>query len=138
MKESSKIYLSKRIVQAKLFIDANFSKRICLQNIAGEACFSRFHFIRLFKSIYGKTPHQYLIKVRLENAKELLQKGMPVTKVCFTVGFESAGSFSALFLHYTKLSPSAYQQQHKARQAMIRTAPFQFIPNCFAMQKGWL
>ena len=49
-----KIYLYRRIVQAKLFIDSNFAENIDAREIAGEACYSKFHFIRTFKSIYGK------------------------------------------------------------------------------------
>ncbi len=80
MKENyPKIYLYKRIVQAKLFIDTHFNNDIALSNIADEAYFSKFHFIRLFKTIYGKTPHQYLTEVRIENAKVFLQKGISVT-----------------------------------------------------------
>src|SRR5215218_2295164 len=106
-----KIYLYKRIVQAKLFIDSHFSDSLDLNNIANEACFSKFHFIRLFKAIYGKTPHQYLTYVRIENAKLLLQRGVSITETCFSVGFQSSSSFTALFRQNTKLSPSVYQQQ---------------------------
>ncbi len=132
-----KLYLYKRIVQAKLFIDTHFSNNIDLSNISDEAYFSKFHFIRLFKTIYGKTPHQYLTEVRIENAKVFLQKGISVTQTCFSVGFDSVSSFTALFRQYTKLSPSAYQQQFKKRQKQIKKVPLQFIPNCFAEQKGW-
>jgi AraC-like DNA-binding protein len=132
-----KIYLYKRIVQAKLFIDNYYHDNIDLGNIADEAYFSKFHFIRLFKTIYGSTPHQYLIKVRIENAKELLQQDISVTDTCFDVGFDSVSSFSGLFKRYTKLSPSEYQQQYKKRQEQIKTTPLQFIPNCFAEEKGW-
>lgn len=55
-----KMYLYKRIVQAKLYIDNHYANNIDLNDISDEAYFSKFHFIRLFKSIYGKTPHQYL------------------------------------------------------------------------------
>ncbi|MFN2440773.1 MAG: helix-turn-helix transcriptional regulator, partial [Chitinophagaceae bacterium] len=51
-----KIYLYRRIVRAKLFIDDNYSENIDLDNIADEACFSKFHFARQFKKIYSKTP----------------------------------------------------------------------------------
>ncbi|MEP7110568.1 MAG: AraC family transcriptional regulator [Ferruginibacter sp.] len=132
-----KIYLYKRIVQAKIFIDTHFSDDIDLTNIADEAYYSKFHFIRLFKTVYGYTPHQYLIRVRIENAKTLLQKDFPVTETCFAVGFDSAGSFTELFKRYTKLSPSKYQQQFKKRQEQIQRVPLQFIPNCFAEKKGW-
>src|SRR5687767_6837679 len=91
------IYLYRRIVQAKLFIDQNFSNDIDLDNIADEAYFSKFHFIRLFKKIYGKTPHQYLISVRIEQAKLLLKKQMQVSEVCMSIGFNSISSFTGLF-----------------------------------------
>ena len=132
-----KIYLYKRIVQAKLFIDNHYAERIDLSNIAEEAYFSKFHFIRLFKKIYGKSPHQYLTSVRMAKAKELLHNGISVTEVCFAVGFESTSSFTGLFKRYTRLSPSTYQHSVQGRQAQIKKAPLQFIPNCFAEQKGW-
>ena len=125
-----KIYLYKRIVQAKLFIDKNFNNSIDLDNIADEACFSKFHFLRLFKTIYGKTPHQYLIRVRVENAKLFLEKGNSVSDTCFEIGFDSVSSFTALFKQYTKLSPSAYQQQYEERIEQIKKTPLQFVPNC--------
>jgi AraC-like DNA-binding protein len=138
MEEYPKIYLYKRIVQAKLFIDTHFSDDIDLDNIADESCFSKFHFIRLFKTIYGRTPHQYLTKVRIENAKELLQKGFSVTETCFTIGFDSVSSFTGLFKRYLNMCPSAYQQQFENRKEQIKKQPLQFIPNCFAEHYGWI
>ncbi|TXH30540.1 MAG: AraC family transcriptional regulator [Cyclobacteriaceae bacterium] len=133
----SNLYIYKRIVQSKLFIDAHFSEAIDLDNIADEAYFSKFHFIRLFKSIYGKTPHQYLISVRVAHACLLLQQGMSVTETCSGVGFESLTSFTALFKKYVRLSPSEYQRICLAREEQIRTAPLDFIPACFATRYGW-
>jgi AraC-like DNA-binding protein len=132
-----KYYLYKRIVQAKLFIDSHFGENIDLDNIAGEASFSKFHFIRLFKSVYGKTPHQYLTSVRIEKAKEFLQKEISVTETCFTIGFDSLTSFTALFKRHVKISPSEYQKRFLQRRAQIQKAPLRFIPNCFAENKGW-
>ena len=51
MEQYEKLYLYKRIVQSKLFIDNNFADNIDLDKIADQACFSKFHFVRLFKSI---------------------------------------------------------------------------------------
>src|SRR5690242_13126822 len=89
-----KMYLYRRLVQAKLFIDTHYAEPIDLDNIADEANFSKFHFIKQFKNIYHKTPHQYLISVRIGKAMELLKAGTPVSIVCYAVGFESLGSFS--------------------------------------------
>jgi AraC-like DNA-binding protein len=132
-----KIYLYRRIVLAKLFIDEHFADHIDLDAIAGEAAFSKFHFIRLFKMAYGKTPHQYLTQVRIEKAKLLLQSETSITDVCFSVGFDGISSFTHLFKRFTQLTPSAYQQQQRLRRQQIAEAPLKFIPGCFAEQKGW-
>ena len=133
-----KLYFYRRIVQAKLYIDDHYGDNIDLNNIADEAWFSKFHFIRAFKNTYGKTPHQYLIYVRIEKARELLKTGTPVSEVCYTVGFESLSSFSGLFKRMTGLSPSAYVAQQQNLQQQIKKSPLSFVPACFAEKSGWL
>lgn len=135
--ELPRIYLYRRIVQAKLFIDDNFAGDINLDAIADEAFFSKFHFIRLFKMAYGKTPHQYLTSLRIEKAKQLLQSSCTVTDTCFAVGFESLTSFAGLFKRLTGATPSQYQQQQLLRKNEIAATPLKFIPHCFAQHNGW-
>ena len=132
-----KVYLYRRIVQAKLFIDSDYADDIDLDNIADEAYFSKFHFIRQFKKIYGKTPHQYLIVVRIEKAMQLLRTDIPVSVVCFSVGFESLSSFSGLFKRVVGFTPSAYLIQQQQIKAQILKTPLKFVPGCFADKNGW-
>ena len=132
-----KVYLYRRIVQAKLFIDNNYSENIDLDNIADEAFFSKFHFIRQFKKIYGQTPHQYLKTVRIEKAMQLLRTNLTVSEACYAVGFESPGSFSSLFKRIAGVTPSAYLLRQQQIKAQILKAPLDFIPGCFAEKKGW-
>ena len=95
-----------RIVAAKLYIDENYQEPINLDGISEQACFSRFHFHRLFSRIYRRTPHQYLTRKRLDKALELLSGDKAVTDVCNEVGFESIGSFSMLFKSRSALLPN--------------------------------
>jgi AraC-like DNA-binding protein len=127
-----KIYLYKRVVQAKLFIEANYSEKIDLNNIADEACFSKFHFIRLFKRIYGKTPHQCLMAVRIEKAMHLLREDTSVTDACFSVGFESVTSFSTLFRRIVGITPSEYLLKQRRIRHEMAHAPLRFVPGCHA------
>lgn len=131
------VYLYKRVIKAKLFIDNNYAHHIDLPHIADEASFSKFHFIRLFKKIYEKTPHQYLITVRIEKATQLLRANLPVSAVCFSVGFESLSSFSGLFKKLVGMSPSDYLSRQQIIKAQILKAPLGFIPGCFAEKNGW-
>jgi len=133
-----KIYFYRRLVQAKLFIDSHYADNIDLGNIADEAYFSKFHFIRQFKNIYRKTPHQYLIFVRIEKAMELLKTGVAVSEACYAVGFESLSSFSALFKRTVGITPSAYLTRQQVIKTQIVKSPLTFIPGCFAEKYGWL
>jgi AraC-like DNA-binding protein len=132
-----KIYLYRRLVQAKIYMDTHYSEQIHLHSIAGEACFSKFHFIRLFKQTYGKTPHQYLISVRISRAKLFLESNQAISEVCFNVGFESISSFTGLFKKWVGQTPSDYQIAQLTRKIEINNHPLKFIPNCFAEQNGW-
>jgi len=115
----AKEYLYNQVIHAKLFIDSHYSDSIDLNEIARKAFFSKFHFIRLFKTIYGQTPYQHLKMVRIKNAKQLLQSGMSVTEVCFAVGFTSTSSFTGFFKELTGLTPSAFQKNKKKRSTVI-------------------
>ena len=130
-------YLYLRAVRAKLFIDANFASAIDLGKIADEACFSKFHFVRLFKEIYGRTPHQYLTHVRIDNAKEFLAEGQTVAFACFKVGFDSISSFTGLFKRRTGQTPRQYQLERLAFKEAVAAKPLAHIPACFAEKKGW-
>jgi AraC-like DNA-binding protein len=133
-----KVYLYRRIVQAKLFIEVSYNKEIDLSKIADEAFFSKFHFMRLFKSTYGKTPHQFLTQVRINKAQELLQNdSIKVGDVCFAVGFDSISSFTGLFKRLVGVTPSAYQLQQRLRRDAIKKEPLNFVPGCFSEKAGW-
>jgi AraC-like DNA-binding protein len=127
-----KMYLYRRLVQAKLFIDAHYNEQINLEMIADEACFSRFHFIRLFKDVFGKTPHQYLIALRLVNARSLFEQGGTVADVCYEVGFESITSFSGLFKKRFGITISQFIVQHQKHRQLVSERPLQFVPGCHA------
>jgi AraC-like DNA-binding protein len=133
-----KVYLYRRIAHAKLFIDSNYAEQIDLDNISDEAHFSKFHFIRLFKSAYGKTPHQYLTAVRIDKAKEMLQQGKTLSFACNSLSFESLGSFSRLFKQLVGITPTAYYAQQQYIMQKSNDSPLTFIPGCFAQKYGWI
>jgi AraC-like DNA-binding protein len=107
----SNMYLVKQVIQAKHFIDTHFTDNITLDDICREALISRFHLIRSFKKLYGKTPYQYLTSIRISRAKALLKTDSSVTEICYAVGFGSATSFTGLFKKHVGLSPQSFKQK---------------------------
>ncbi len=113
----SEYYL--RLSRARDFMESHLDGTLDLKRIAGEACMSPHHFLRLFKQVYGETPHQYLTRRRIERAQRLLlQTELQVTDICFAVGFESLGSFSWLFRKRVGLSPDQFRKMARPPRFM--------------------
>ncbi|HEX8136448.1 MAG TPA: AraC family transcriptional regulator [Pyrinomonadaceae bacterium] len=123
----------RRLCRARAFMDAYYDLPLDLDQISRRACFSRYHFIRLFRQAFNQTPHQYLTRRRIERAKELLTSSrLSVTDVCFEVGFQSLGSFSSLFHKYVGHAPIAY----RARVSMHKVTAQPHVPFCFLFMHG--
>ena len=113
-----------RLNRARTFIDRCYDLPLNLDEISSQACFSRYHFLRLFRQAFDKTPHQYLVERRIEKAKELLStRDLRVTDICFEVGFESLGSFSSLFHKTVGHAPITYRETSRETQAAKRKVP---------------
>ena len=123
--------LYQRIAAAKVYIDENYHEPIDLEVISQQAFLSRFHFHRLFRKVYRRTPHQYLTWKRIDKAKDLLAENKPVTDVCNEVGFESIGSFSILFKKEIGFAPTYYRNMAWLKKQQAKEQPKKFIPHCF-------
>ncbi|MGB7922659.1 MAG: AraC family transcriptional regulator [Pyrinomonadaceae bacterium] len=92
------------------FIADNYERDLSLDDLAGEAGMSTFHFAREFKRATGTTPHQHLIKFRVEHAKALLAEGkMPLAEVGLRSGFSHQSHFTRLFRKWTGTTPQSYR-----------------------------
>ncbi|MBI1761799.1 MAG: helix-turn-helix transcriptional regulator [Acidobacteria bacterium] len=128
-----------RLCRARRLMDQHYQQPLNLDRLAHQACFSRFHFLRLFQQYFGKTPHQYLTEKRIQRAKELLDASrLPVTEVCFEVGFASLGSFSTLFRKVAGVSPAHYRARFDQPRPLATPAQLAAIPACFLMKFGGL
>ena len=122
----------KKIVAAKVYIDASFNQPIDLAVVSRQACLSPFHFHRLFTRIYRTTPHQYLTRKRIDQARRLLaEKDLTVSDICNDVGFESLGSFSVLFKRQTGSTPQFFRNRAWRDRQRAVEQPKSFIPHCF-------
>ena|SRR5215468_2284247 len=128
-----------RLRRARDFIYSAYTQPLDLPTISREAELSPFYFLRSFRSAFELTPHQYLTHIRISRAKELLaSEHLPITEVCFEVGFTSLGSFSALFAKHVGESPNAFRQRMNRlfRSAAMWSAAR--IPHCFLFRFGYM
>jgi len=99
----------RRAVEAALWIDENSHEDIDLEDAAGTAGLSPFHFLRLFSGAIGVTPHQYLVRSRLRRAARLLaERERSVTDIALDVGFADLSNFVRTFHRAAGVSPGKF------------------------------
>lgn len=92
------------------YINENYSEKITLNAIADSVGFSKYYISRLFKQHMGVTIIDYLIKVRLDKAKELLGKGdYSIKQISFMIGYSDPNYFTWSFKKYLGISPIKYR-----------------------------
>lgn len=115
VRKVTRVELYRRLEQGREFIEGNFQRPILLADIAAAAWLSPYYLLRLFRQLYGVTPHQYLTWRRVEHASFLLETtSESITSICFATGFDSPTSFSLLFRRHKGMSPRAYRSQMNA------------------------
>lgn len=101
---------SKKIEIIKDYISRNYLNNITLDELSLIANLSKYYIIKQFEYCYGVTPHQYLMNLRINNAKELLKNGSNLTDVALKLGFYDQSHFTRYFKEYTGLTPKKYMK----------------------------
>jgi AraC family transcriptional regulator len=96
--------------------------KLSLEEMAGIACMSPFHYLRVFQQLTGVPPARFFGALRLEAAKGLLTHStQPVLDVCHEVGYSSLGTFTTRFTQLVGLAPARYREMyHELRSAVSR------------------
>lgn len=100
------------ILKAIRYIDENYSKEITLSSVSKHVMLNTSYFSSFFKSQTGECFSDFLIKVRMEYAKDMLKKNpdIKVHTVCENVGYKSQPYFYKVFQAYTGYSPSEFKK----------------------------
>jgi len=102
-----------RINSVILYINTHLDEDLHLNQMAKIACFSAFHFHRIFTSVVGETLNNYINRKRIEKVASQMLQGSdePLSNMAFTYGFKNASSFSRSFKKFYGLSPSEFKAQ---------------------------
>jgi AraC-like DNA-binding protein len=122
---------ARHLLRAKDLADARYFEPLVVADLAAAAGLSSAYFSREFRRVFDESPHQYLLTRRLERAAALLRTtDRSVTEICFAVGLQSLGSFTASFRRVFGVSPLAYRAAFPPAESLIR------IPGCVARAYG--
>ncbi|KAA3642825.1 MAG: AraC family transcriptional regulator [Chloroflexi bacterium] len=104
-----------RLLQARQYIEARYLHPIKTKQVAGHVALSEYHFARLFKTTFDVTVRQYVIRLRLDEARRLLEStDKRVTDIGLEVGYTSLSAFINAFRRQVGISPSGYRSQFQA------------------------
>lgn len=103
--------------RAKELLDAHLNGDIALQVLAAECSLSVRHFTRAFRQSTGVPPHRYLLKRRVERARQLLMNpALSLLDVALACGFADQSHFTRVFTASSSLSPGLWRRMHLARE----------------------
>ena len=106
-KQVTKQELYERLNVAKSYIIDNYKEDLTIESISLNACISKFHLIRTFKEVFGLTPYNYLTKIRLDKAFELISTNAhSLEDIALRTGFKERQNLTRNFKKQFGFSPS--------------------------------
>src|SRR5687767_9596542 len=115
-----------RVNRAIDHVNRNLSQPLRLEDVAQAACFSPYHFHRIFRALVGETLHDFVKRVRLERAVQLMshRRRTPLTRIALACGFTSSSDFSRSFRSHFGVAPRNFDlaEFRRGRRAQMMGA----------------
>lgn len=107
-----KQFQTERLKRVLNYIKENYQEKICIDDLAKEANLTRYHFCRVFKSLTGQTPIEYINYYRINQALRLLEdEDSKIMNIAMEVGFDNFSYFIKKFKEYKNCTPSEYRKK---------------------------
>lgn len=111
----------KRTLKVMIYIEENIDEDLTLERLAKIACYSPFHFHRIFQAIVGETVHSYVKRLRMQTAAgKLLYTERPVTAIALDASFETPSAFTRAFKQFMGSSPKNYRSLNSATNLILQ------------------
>ena len=99
-----------RVKRVMMHINRYIDQEIRLDHLSDLACYSPFHFIRVFEALMGETPQQYVIRKKMERAGfYLLKNDQRIIDIAHDIGYETHNSFCKVFKAHFGISPKRFR-----------------------------
>ncbi|MBA2284097.1 MAG: helix-turn-helix transcriptional regulator [Ktedonobacteraceae bacterium] len=123
IKEPSQGLTRQQVTRVTDFILAHLSQDLSLEALAQQAGFSSYHFARLFRQTLGESPHQFVLRQRIERAQYLLKETAgSLAHIAGESGFADQSHFTRIFKRHLGLTPRAYRQAYEIRAHLYQDA----------------
>lgn len=99
----------RRMGEVHHYISECYAQPISLDTLEKVALFSKYHVVRLYRLLYGMTPYQHILQLRIEKAKSLLQKEFSPTEVAYMLSFSDRRAFSKVFKKWVGVTPGSFR-----------------------------
>ncbi|WP_036718750.1 AraC family transcriptional regulator [Paenibacillus sp. JCM 10914] len=103
--------IEKGVREAERWISTHYHQQLSIDHMAKTLGYHRAHLSKMFKQFTGLSPMQYLIKVRIEKARQLLKTSITIHEIASSVGFNDALYFSKQFRKRYGMTPSEYRSK---------------------------
>lgn len=104
------------IRKAQQWMEYHLTENISMENLASEVGISQRHFIRRFRNATGESPLNYLQRIKIEKAKDMLENRRDtIDEITRNIGYEDSSAFRKVFRKYTGLSPREYRDKFTRR-----------------------
>jgi len=111
IKERSQGLTRQQVQRVMDFIQAHLSQDISLEALAQQIGFSSYHFAHVFRQTVGESPHQFVLRQRVERARHLLNAtDTPLSQIALESGFANQSHLTRTFKRYLGLTPRSYRQ----------------------------
>lgn len=121
--QNQKNHADQQILEVQQFMENNYDSSLKLDELAKRFGMSRRNLIRRFKGATGNTPRTYIQRLRIEEAKRMLESSESnVSQAMFAVGYTDVNTFRDLFQRYTGFLPSQYRRKFGLSPAGISSS----------------
>jgi AraC-like DNA-binding protein len=125
-----------KVARVARFVDANLGNKITVKEIASLAQLSPAHFSRAFRSTVGEAPYAYVIRRRIERAREMiLLTSEPLAEIAVDCGLGDQQHLTRLFRRFTGTSPGLWRRR-QAEAISGETGRFDLLPRSITSQEG--
>jgi len=110
---------TKRVLKVLIYIEDHIQDEITVKELAQVACYSVFHFQRIFRLVVGESVYQYVKRLRMERAiAKLHHSGQSISDIALDLNFETQSSFTKAFKQCVGENPRGYRSLYKEINAI--------------------